>query len=123
VLRATWPVEPSPEARRIPATVLRSIAARDDTPLHMPTDVGVEGMGTVFVADGVDDRVVRLRPDGLFEAGIVKAAGRQPRRQAVRREAVGEARVLRDSRSCCRFGARVRGGHGSARSCSVPVPG
>jgi DNA-binding beta-propeller fold protein YncE len=59
---------PIPQANRIPAMVIRTIAAPASSALIMPTDVAVDALGTVYVADGVNDRVVSFSPRGDLDA-------------------------------------------------------
>ena len=59
---------PLPQDKRIVATVARTIAPPPATrPMHMPTDVAVDSVGRVYVADGANDRVVRFAADGRFD--------------------------------------------------------
>jgi DNA-binding beta-propeller fold protein YncE len=55
---------PIPPQNRLPATVTRTITAPAANPLTMPTDVAVDSAGHVYVADGVNDRIVRFSPRG-----------------------------------------------------------
>ena len=55
---------PIPEPNRIPASVTRTISAPASDPLIMPTDAAVDASGFVYVADGVNDRIVRFSPRG-----------------------------------------------------------
>jgi DNA-binding beta-propeller fold protein YncE len=65
--------EPIPESKRVEAVVVRTIAAPADQPMKMPTDVAADAQGHVYVADGVNDRVLRFDAKGSFEAAITGA--------------------------------------------------
>lgn len=75
VVRPALAVEIPPRERVIARTV-QTLAASADQPLNMPTDVAVDRAERVYIADGVNDRIVRLRPDGSLDAVIREAAGR-----------------------------------------------
>jgi DNA-binding beta-propeller fold protein YncE len=62
---------PIPTENRIPASVTRIIQSPKDHPTTMPTDVAVDALGYVYVADGVNDRIVRFAPDGKFDAVLL----------------------------------------------------
>jgi predicted CXXCH cytochrome family protein len=52
------------------ATRLSEFTHRGEPPLRMPTGVAVAQDGTVFVADGVNDRLLQFDPRGAFVAEI-----------------------------------------------------
>ena len=59
---------PIPVANRIPATVTRTISSPPSDPLVMPTDAAVDATGNVYVADGVNDRIVRFSSKGTVDS-------------------------------------------------------
>jgi DNA-binding beta-propeller fold protein YncE len=59
---------PIPPENQIPATITRTIAGPTTNPLIMPTDVAIDAQGSVFVADGVNDRIVRFTPTGDLDS-------------------------------------------------------
>jgi DNA-binding beta-propeller fold protein YncE len=61
---------------RLMATEVRTYSLPEDDPMALPTDVVVGINGHVFVADGVNDRVVEFAPDGSLVRSIEAAAGR-----------------------------------------------
>jgi len=63
-IRAAAPI---PADKRIEAEVVATLATPDDDPMRMPTDVAVDKSGNIYVADGVNDRIVRFTPDGKVE--------------------------------------------------------
>lgn len=63
-----------PPAQRLAAQVVVTLAAPADSPMNMPTGVAVDAAGRVYVADGVNRRVVVLDSDGRF-AGAIQSAG------------------------------------------------
>lgn len=67
--------EEIPTSLRIPAHVIRSLTCPADAPMRMPTDVAVDRAGRAFVADGVNDRVVRFDTDGRFAGAITEIGG------------------------------------------------
>jgi DNA-binding beta-propeller fold protein YncE len=68
-----------PQEQRIPARVLRTLDTPPGQKMHMPTDVAVDGLGRVFVADGANDRIVRFTTDGGFDGFITGTSrGLQP---------------------------------------------
>lgn len=67
---ASLAVEPVPADNRIPATIAGTLAPPANDPMHMPTDVALDSAGRVFIADGANDRIVVLRPDGGFDRAI-----------------------------------------------------
>jgi len=69
-------VEPIPPDRRIAAAIVRTLTAPTDQPMRLPTDVAIDRTGRVFVADGVNDRIVRFTNDGRFDLVMTEAAGR-----------------------------------------------
>ncbi len=52
------------------ATPVRTYELSIDDPLLLPTSVAVDGQGTVYVADGVNDRVVQFDADGRLSAVV-----------------------------------------------------
>jgi len=65
---------PIPVANRIPATTSRTIEAPKLHPMTMPTDVAIDAQGNVYVADGVNDRIVRFTGRGELDATITGPA-------------------------------------------------
>jgi DNA-binding beta-propeller fold protein YncE len=61
-------VTPIPVDKRIPATVIRTIAGPESDPLVMPTDLAIDSRGRIFVADGVNDRIVCFNANGKVDA-------------------------------------------------------
>ena len=59
-----------PPDKQIPASVVRTISAPADNPLVMPTDVAIDPKGAVYIADGVNDRIVCLGPDGQLKSEL-----------------------------------------------------
>ena len=59
---------PIPSDNRIPAVITRTIEAPRNHPMTMPTDVAVDALGYLYVADGVNDRVMRFTPRGNLDA-------------------------------------------------------
>jgi DNA-binding beta-propeller fold protein YncE len=64
------PPTPLPPGAALPARVVRTMAAPDSSPMHMPTDVAVDAAGSVFVADGANDRVLQFESAGKFVQSI-----------------------------------------------------
>lgn len=64
---------PIPPDRQITARVERHLAAPTEQPMHMPTDVAVDAAGRVYVADGVNNRILRFNPQGGLDAVITQA--------------------------------------------------
>lgn len=64
---------PIPPANRIAAEIVATRTAPAADPVHMPTDVAVDSRGVIYLADGTNDRIVRFRPDGSFDASITAA--------------------------------------------------
>jgi len=62
--------EPIPPAKRISASVVTTIAAPEDQPMHMPTDVAVDSKARIYVADGANNRILRFSADGKLEEQI-----------------------------------------------------
>lgn len=60
-------VDPIPASSRIPVTLVGTLTAPADDPMHMPTDVALDSTGRAYVADGARDRIVIFRPDGQFD--------------------------------------------------------
>ena len=58
---------PIPVQNRIPAKVVKYLTATLDPPIHMPTDVAVDRQGRVFVAAGVEHRILRFSAEGKLE--------------------------------------------------------
>lgn len=80
-----WParakgVEPIPAENRIEAEIVRALTAPADRPMRMPTDVAVDRAGRVFVADGVNDRIVRFTKEGRLDLVMSEAGGRKLKR-------------------------------------------
>ncbi len=63
-----------PPAQRLRAEIVATLAAPADGPMAMPTGVAVDGGGRVYVADGVNHRVVVFDAEGRF-AGAIRSAG------------------------------------------------
>ena len=61
---------PIPAENRIPAAIARTIQLPKNHPMTMPTDVAVDALGYLYVADGVNDRIVRFAPSGNLDAMI-----------------------------------------------------
>jgi DNA-binding beta-propeller fold protein YncE len=72
-------VAPLPETYRVPATVSKTLAVENPA-LHMPTDVAVDSLGNVYIADGARDRLVILSVDGKRRVATTQPAG-----QAIKR--------------------------------------
>lgn len=60
---------------RLLAVEVQVYALGEDDPLALPTSVAVGPAGQVWVADGVNDRVVEFAVDGTYVAMVVEAAG------------------------------------------------
>ncbi len=60
--------KPIPQENRILATIARTIELPKNHPMTMPTDVAVDALGYGYVADGVNDRIVRFTPGGNLDA-------------------------------------------------------
>jgi len=75
-IRSADAVEPLPASRRIAAEIVRTLTVSTDPPMRMPTDVAVDRAGRVFVADGVQNRIVRFTSDGRFDRALSEAGGR-----------------------------------------------
>jgi DNA-binding beta-propeller fold protein YncE len=73
-------LEPIPADKRIEAEIVRTLAAPADQPMQMPTDVAVDRAGHIFVADGVNDRVVRFTDEGRLDLAITEVGGRRLKR-------------------------------------------
>jgi DNA-binding beta-propeller fold protein YncE len=59
---------PIPAENRIVGSITRTIESPAKSPLVMPTDVAIDALGYVYVADGVNDRIVRFTPPGALDA-------------------------------------------------------
>ncbi len=68
--------------QRVTAEVVGTLASPDPKPLSMPTDVAIDGAGRIFVADGVNDRIVRFTKAGQLD-GEIRGAGGQTLRRPV----------------------------------------
>lgn len=62
-----------PEGNRIAAKVTARLAGPEDSPLRMPTDVAVDSAGRIYVADGVNNRVVQFNRSGDV-VGLIDSA-------------------------------------------------
>jgi DNA-binding beta-propeller fold protein YncE len=67
-------VPPLPEPYRIPAVVSERLTVENPA-FHMPTDVAVDSLGNVYVADGARDRLVVLGADGKARSATTRPAG------------------------------------------------
>ena len=67
---SAWGQSKSSPKRRYLATELMSFELAGVNTLFMPTDVAVAPDGTVFVVDGVNDRIVQFNPDGTLRGEI-----------------------------------------------------
>jgi len=61
---------PIPAENRIVGAITRTIESSAKSPLVMPTDVAIDALGYVYVADGVNDRIVRFTPAGALDAAL-----------------------------------------------------
>jgi DNA-binding beta-propeller fold protein YncE len=59
---------PIPAENRIPAAITRTVELPRNHPMTMPTDVAVDALGYLYVADGVNDRIARFAPSGNLDA-------------------------------------------------------
>jgi tripartite motif-containing protein 71 len=73
------PAAPLPANRQLPARTEATLRAPAPTPMHFPTDVVVDRDGTILVAGGANDRIVRFTPDGRFD-GLLAFTGDAPLR-------------------------------------------
>ena len=64
-----------PEGKRVPVRQLATLVGTPDDPMTMPTDVAVDSANRVFVADGVNNRVVLFEPGGAIHVWDGVAAG------------------------------------------------
>jgi len=64
-----------PADKRVVGSVVAHLAGPVENGMYMPTDVAVGAGGHVFVADGVNDRVVRFSPQGELDLSITKPGG------------------------------------------------
>lgn len=65
-----WASEPIPPDKRLPASIIATLQPPATQPFHMPTDVAVDSKGRVYVADGAQNRIVRLSSDGRLDSII-----------------------------------------------------
>jgi DNA-binding beta-propeller fold protein YncE len=65
---------PVPVQNRIQAKIVKTLSASLDPPVHMPTDVAVDRRGRVFVADGVEHRILQFSAEGKLE-GTLRSFG------------------------------------------------
>lgn len=56
-----------PQDKQIKANITATFTLSPDDPLHLPTDVAVDNTGRIYVADGVNDRIVIFNADGSFQ--------------------------------------------------------
>ncbi|MCP4712167.1 MAG: hypothetical protein GY869_26385, partial [Planctomycetes bacterium] len=56
-----------PLKNRIHTRVVRYLTGPADFPLVMPTDVSVDSLNRAYVADGVNDRIVRFNAEGSVD--------------------------------------------------------
>ena len=75
-------VDPIPFDKRILAAVITTIAAPPDQPMHMPTDVAVDSLGRIYVADGANDRILRFTPDRQLDL-VITSLGKQSLKRPV----------------------------------------
>jgi DNA-binding beta-propeller fold protein YncE len=68
---------PVPAGNRIQAQIVGTLTAPEPQPMHMPTDVAIGSTGQVYVADGVNHRVVRFAPGGQVDGVITEAGGQR----------------------------------------------
>ncbi|HEY8666064.1 MAG TPA: NHL repeat-containing protein [Tepidisphaeraceae bacterium] len=68
----TCAAAPIPADKQIPASVTRTIAGPKNDALFMPTDVAVDSKNRVYVADGVNDRIVRFSADGELDLAFAR---------------------------------------------------
>jgi DNA-binding beta-propeller fold protein YncE len=61
---------PIPVDQRLTGEGVRTLRGPATDPLRMPTDVAVAADGTIFVADGVNDRVVRFSAQGVYRGPL-----------------------------------------------------
>ncbi len=97
---------------------VRTFEVTDGAPLVLPTSVAVTDSGTVWVADGVNDRVVGFTPDGAV-AEVVDSIDGRPLSSPGAVETRGEDLWVADT------GGRriaVRGADGAERSIEVAPP-
>jgi len=64
-----------PPKNRINARVVRYLTAPADQPLVMPTDVALDSNNRVYVADGVNDRIIRFTPQGAVDLIMTAPSG------------------------------------------------
>lgn len=74
-LRAEVP--PLPERQRIPVARTHVFSAFEKDPMRMPTDVAVDRQDNIYVADGVNHRVVIFTSEGEPQGVIREVAGRR----------------------------------------------
>ncbi len=66
-----------PPEKRINAEIVRHLKGPADQPLMMPTDVILDSKNRVYVADGVNNRVVRFSAEGKVDKIIVQPGGKK----------------------------------------------
>ena len=64
-----------PLENRINAETVQYLTGPADQPLTMPTDVALDSQDQVYVADGVNDRIVRFTVEGKWDKIIVQPGG------------------------------------------------
>jgi DNA-binding beta-propeller fold protein YncE len=67
--------EPIPAGKCLKASVTRELRLPGENALRLPTDVAVGCDDRVYVADGVNDRIVCLDPDGNLVLTLSEVAG------------------------------------------------
>ena len=63
-------VPPLPPEKRIVAQVTGYLAAPEPHPMQMPNAVACDAAGTICVADGAQDRIVRFTAEGKLQSAI-----------------------------------------------------
>jgi DNA-binding beta-propeller fold protein YncE len=64
-----------PAEKTVPCRVVEVLAGTADAALRLPTDVAVDASGRVYVADGVNDRLVRFDPGGGPTLSLKRCGG------------------------------------------------
>ena len=59
-----------PADKRITAQIVQSGSARANDPMRFPTDVAVDRAGSIYVADGVNNRIARFDSSGQFDGDL-----------------------------------------------------